>query len=265
MSQYQIPTSKQRLEGATVQRTDPIPTVNQPNFRYYVPDINRYGIENTGPVNQLNGATNVQASIADGVKMEYPLTRQIPSVKLVPIHGATVQRTDPIPPVSQPQFRYYVPDINRYAIENTGPIPQLGGATIQRTDPIPTVNQPNYRYYVPDVNRSLDLVVKRLESTVVVTPQTYLFPLGQPDPRYYVRNTSAVVTRPLEGATVQQTYPLPILSQPTPRIDNYFRYMPAGLNPALIPSAVVPPGTIKKYYTGQFHTTKAILRRGIGF
>lgn len=141
---------------------------------------------------------------------------QIPSPH-APIQGATVQATHPIPPVSQPQFAYYRPDINRAWI-SVGPRPQLHqGATLQRTDPIPPPSQPVFNYYKPDANRSMWVGPER-QYAGATTHQTYVFQPGQPElSRFSVVLNAGVTqtgpTKQLTGATLQDWFIYP-QSQP---------------------------------------------------
>src|SRR5436305_3857769 len=105
--QSHIPGS---IQGATIQRTDPIPQTNQPELSQFL----------------------AWSALPRGHYNRYmvPASPQLH-------RGATVMATSPIPPVTtRPELRYYVPDINR-AWMWEGPEMQLDGATVQQTAPIP--------------------------------------------------------------------------------------------------------------------------------
>ena len=56
--------------------------------------------------------------------------------------------------------------------------------------------------------------------TAVAIPQTYLFSLAQPEPRYYLTTFRAAgVFRPIDGATVQATY---VFQPNQPELSRFF-------------------------------------------
>lgn len=200
---YQIPTSKTQIyQVATIPATHPIPPVSQLEFRYYVPDENRYFDQ---VIKRYEGATVQQQFIFPPYQpLNYASWNVLKTLgsAVVPIPGATIQATSPVPPVSQPEYAYYVPSVNRYIDEI---VKRYEGATVLQTIPVPPVSQPEYRYYVPEVNRYVDEIVKRYEGAT--TQATFIFPVAQPELRYYVRNTfsDVILSIPQAAVAVTQT------------------------------------------------------------
>lgn len=267
-NRYVVDAKIQANQGATVLRTDPIPPVSRPEMRYYFPDINRYTPSITGPVEQFNGATIQQTYIFPpnqpeliAYKNKFDTLRYIVDVAKR-FDGATVQQTYIFPP-NEPELNAYraLAERNRYIIEVRKQVDQ--GSTVQQTYLFPP-NEPEFSYYKPHNElRTLESAVRPIEGSTI--QQTYVFPPNQPELIAY-SNRAAILQYIVEvkkqqdqGATVQQTYIFPIM-QPNRKIDNYIVY-----NPQTNIITNVPVSAIHKYYTGQFHTTKTLLRRGIGF
>jgi hypothetical protein len=324
----QQPEIPKRTEGATKQQQYIFP-VSQPEYSYYKPDINRFIWE--GPDQMFDGAIKQQTYLfppnqPDQARYNFPDLNRYPQEGQQPqIHqGATKQATSPIPPVSQPQnyadqrqqpapklsilgvtvttaqtyvfspnqpeFSYYKPDINRFQDEL---VKRTEGATNQSTFPIPQTNQPqNYadnrqqpvqpvqvlgttviigqsfvfpvnqpeaRYYFPDTNRYTDPVTKRFEGTTPLISQSYIFPVNQPNYAAYKGVYGTRIAIPLDGSSNQQTY---VFLPSQPNFQYYVYNTPASpTNPIL--GVIVAP-TILNYYTGAFSNEKR-MRRGMGF
>lgn len=225
----------EQFSGATVQQTYLFPP-NQPEMRRYnFTDINRAWLWE-GPEQQVDGSTRQQTYIfppnqpeLNAFTSKANLNRYNVEVTKQVNQGAILQAWY-IYPVNQPQFKYYLPDINRFlATDGMGPQRQNTGATIQQTY-VFSSTQPELRYNFPDLNRYLNEGSGQiLDQTIVpVVVQTYIFGVYQPD------NNRMYLVRSQNGAFT-------------------------------VLDSVVVPSTSKQYYTGQFHTTKALLRRGIGF
>lgn len=244
-------------QGVTLQATHPVPLVTRHyERRYYLYDPNRLlpGGGNVGPDAQYDGATNQQTAPIPPVttnpssKYYLPDPNRLVSTNAGPepqFDGATVQPWFIYRP-SQPMFAYYVRDTNRYVLGggNMGPDAQLDGATKQQTYAFPNWAQVDPRYYLrsPWAPPALPIDV-----VVGPVPQLYVFPLSQPVPWYYLRDTNRYVLGggnmgpdpQLDGATLQQTYVFPLLSQVDAR---YYARRPWGAPtlPIDVATAVTP-------------------------
>lgn len=236
-----------RYEGATSTRTDPIPPVSEPVFNYYKPDINRYQDE---LVKQLSGAISQQTYIFHSL-FSWNGMAVVDNETATSVQGAEVQQTNPIPPVSEPVFNYYTPEINRYVDETikrleglltviqTHPVPgvsepvfnyykvevnryldeivkQFTGATSTRTDPIPPVNNPVFNHYLPEINRYVDETIKRYEGATA-TRTDPIPPVSEPLFNYYKPEINRYIDEAIkrfEGATSTRTDPIPPVSEP---------------------------------------------------
>jgi hypothetical protein len=168
MALYQMPRPMPPIAGPTIQQT----YVFQPNQ----PDHARYSAK--------RGNT----------------TQVAPPVR---VEGATVQ----------PWFIYPTnqPDQARYAARwglrtQVAPPVRLEGATVQPWFIYPT-NQPEMsRFVARQALRYLVNVRSREHESLAVQAQTYLFPLSQPERKYYVRNTFSDVELPFDGLPSLQSY-----------------------------------------------------------
>lgn len=253
MNRYVIQAQPHIHQGATIQRTDPVPAVSQPN--YYRPDVNRYMWE--GP-EQLFDGSSAPVVPHFPVNIGQPkavVLRQQPAPP-VQVQGATSQQSLPALATpanpNSPQVR-----------QQPQSVPQFQGATVQQTDIFngggitPIVSRPimvaspgaeihqaatsQQTYVFPNglpelrayagLNRNRFIVdaPKRIDDgSATVQPQTYLFPVSQPDSArvsVFTQQNRFIVDAPkrLDGATSQQAYIFPV-SQPEPT-----RVLPVGL------------------------------------
>lgn len=204
----QMPSAAQRFEGATTQQ--------QFLFPPYQPEPQ-----------QVSKLIQQNRFLVDAVKYS---------------DGATVQQTHPVPPLSNPLFRYYLPDINRHLWE--GPDQLLEGATSQQTFVFPP-NQPRREF---DSRQPLD-ATKYFDGAIRDTA-SFLFPVPQPRRELESRQPVDAV-RYSEGATAQQQFIFPP-SQPT--------LIPPRLQPEVVKSfdgATVQQSYI--FYPSQPDPTRVLL------
>lgn len=232
------------------------------------------GFQGTGPADpryRVEQAKRLESAVVAPQTYIFPVNQpqasaiyQQPVAAAIQVNqGSTLQRTDPIPPVSQPQRHNTERAINASVFNqpaSTGPVDQLGGAIVAQTYTFPRFS------IVYRVSRSiLSGAVNLMGAT---QQQTYLFPLSQPDPtrtnplvnqnrflvdvikqldgsnqaaflvppinqpqRSNIERTlfsslfqQSLVTGPadqLDGPSSQQTFPIPPVSQPQrPNTDN---------------------------------------------
>lgn len=215
-------------QGPTIQPTVPNPTVTAgPHIRYYVPDANRYvvGSGNVGPDPQFDGTTQ-QATFpippvsqpADqwfGARAPAFLDRRRMTGPAPQFDGATTQDWF-LYPVKPPEFRYYVNDPNRTALDsgNVGPDAQLDGATKQQTY-VFAPNQPELAYQVPATRRVAQTgPTAQLLGVTVTTAQTYVFPPNEPEfgrfsAQQALRFVVDATRQQDQGATLQATFVFP--------------------------------------------------------
>lgn len=174
-------------QGATIQRTDPVPVVSGPNLAQ-------------------------QTALHQ--------TRYLVAAKADVHQGATQQQTSPIPPVLTRPDAWFGPTSATVldARRMVGPLPQFDGATRQQTYPIPPTKQPADGWYGATSPYVLDgrrMTGPRamVDQGATVQPLFQFFP-NLPEFRYYVRITPCPIFRPIEGPTVQQTYEFAI-AQPS--------------------------------------------------
>jgi hypothetical protein len=169
--QIQIPRQSQIpgfLQGATIQKTLPVPKTNQPELSQFT----------------------AFSKLEDG-----HYNRYIVDAKPQIHQGATRIATVPIPPVTtRPEYRYYLPDINRYIWE--GPDQQFDGATVQPTVPIPPVSGPVLAYWQRSAANP-DYLMGGLGPVPQVQQgatrqQTYIFPPNKPEFAYYWRDVNRI-------------------------------------------------------------------------
>lgn len=164
----QQPETIKRFDGAIRQATFIFP-VSQPEFRYYIPDANR-----PGPSPQFQGATSQQTYIfplSQPLVLAQPATYSEVAKQLTQI--VSVQ-TFPVFQVLQPDFTWYFRNTFAQVFR------AVEGPTIQRTDPIPPVSQPELaRYSALEMNRYIIGATPQPHQGATVQ-QTYIFPLSQP-------------------------------------------------------------------------------------
>jgi len=236
-NRFIVEAPKQLHQGATRQQTFPVPPVSQPLFNHYLPDANRY-VEPL--VKRTEGATRQQTYIfpvsqpyiVTSIQQPEPVKRLEPPVVttaqtyifpllqpyIVPavqqpevvkrFEGAIRQQTYIFEP-SQPDFHYYVPDINWLML---GPRAQFDGATRQQTYIFP-LSQPLVLAQPATYSETFRQLDQRVSQQTFPVP-----PVSQPDQAAYAaleRNRFLVeASKQLhQGATLQQTYIFP-LSQP---------------------------------------------------
>jgi hypothetical protein len=177
MPQYQLPRPMPPIGGATTQQTYVFPQ-NQP-------DQLRYAAK--------RGLT---AQVTPPLRSE----------------GATSQQTYVFPP-NQPEVSRY--SAQRGLRTQVAPPPRVEGATVQAWFIYPP-NQPELsRFSARQALRYVVPAPPRVHESVASQAQTYVFPVSQPERKYYVRTTFADTELPFDGpsAVVAQTYVFP-LSQP---------------------------------------------------
>lgn len=208
--QYQIPVPKNLpLQGPTVQATDPIPPVSQPNIAAYSAlQIGRYIVA----VTQI-------------------------------YQGTIAAQTFPIPPVSQPETANFYPryHVNRYTWE--GPAQFFEGTTNQQTY-VFSPNQPELsRFILTQSNRFQVEPIKRFEGLNPLTLGNFVFPQNQPDQiRFKNLHQNRYMVEPVkwfETRLAPQTYIFPV-SNPVfnyykPEINRYLWSSPGYIR-------VSPPG-----------------------
>ena len=142
-------------------------------------------------------------------------------VPVVPrFEGATVTRTDPIPPVSNPLFNYFFRDVNRVTDARLrGSTWQYEGAKVEQEYIFP-VSQPEMNRYEALKQGWRHIVASARLFEGVVPTQNLWYATSNPLFNYYFRDVNRLTDARLqgeswqyEGATVQQEYIFPV-SQP---------------------------------------------------
>jgi hypothetical protein len=181
-NRYIVPTYAHLHPGPTVQSTDPIPPVSGPLFNYYNRDINRCIWE--GPEQMFEGPT---------VQQMYAF------------------------PVNQPEVNSFE-RIRQLIRTNPEVVKSFIGPTIQQTYVFP-VNQPEASVLTaPQRNRYIVEAKRWTDEGFIGIPQIYIFPVNEPEFSRFVElsRVSRIVDAPhlFYGPTVQQTIPIPPISQP---------------------------------------------------
>src|SRR6185369_11470619 len=154
--------------GATSQQMHPVPPTGQPEWGYYKAFLNRY----LDPVAKDYAGATVQQQFVfppnQPEQIRFAVGRSASGTMTGPrqqFDGATSQRTDPVPPVSQPEAARYAQIVDpRF---RSSPAPSFAGATAQDTFPVPPIAEPEWSYYRTFTNRYLDLVAKSLTGVAV--------------------------------------------------------------------------------------------------
>lgn len=140
---------------------------------------------------------------------------QVPRPRPYIHQGPTVDATFPVPPVTTRDVSRWLKtanDPNRLAVG--GPTSQFDGPTIQATFPVPVPAPPRFPLRVPQPVLAFP---QEIAAVVVVDTIGHQFDQDLLSWRYSVRQIPPTDWLPIDGPTVQATFPVPPVSQPDAR------------------------------------------------